>query len=73
MVTTKTDFKKLLRVKMIESDIDDFKELAKITGIDYQRLRVRIKDPGSLRVFELRALKKVLNLEDSDILTVVGE
>lgn len=73
MVKTSFSFKKLLRAKMVECDIDNFKELAKQTGIDYQRLRVRIEDPGSLRVFELRALKKVLDLEDSDILTVVGD
>lgn len=73
MVSTKTNFKKLLRGKMVECDIDNFKELAKQTGIDYQRLRVRLEDPGSLRVFELRALKKTLNLGEDDILTVIGE
>lgn len=73
MVSTKCNFKKLLRVKMVECDINTFKDLAKMTGIDYQRLRARLDDPGSLRIFELRALKKVLDLEDSDILTVIGD
>lgn len=71
MVSTKLNIKKLLRRYMIEADIDNFTQLAKETGIDYQRLNRRMADPHSFTVFELIALNDVLHFEDEDLLKIV--
>ena len=71
MVSTKLNIKKLLRRYMIEADIDSFAQLAKETGIDYQRLNRRIADPHSFTVFELIALDDVLHFSDEDLLILI--
>ena len=71
MIETKIPIKKLLRRYMIEADIDSFTQLAKETGIDYQRLNRRIADPHSFTVFELIALDDVLHFSDEDLLLLV--
>lgn len=71
MIATKTPTKKLLRRYMVEADIDSFLELARITGIDYQRLNRRIADPHSFTVFELLALEETLHLTDEDLLKLI--
>ena len=71
MVATKPNIKKLLRRYMIEADIDSFTQLAKETGIDYQRLNRRLVDPHSFTVFELLALEKTLHLTDEDLLKLI--
>ena len=71
MVATKPNIKKLLRRYMIEADIDNFTQLAKETGIDYQRLNKRIADPHSFTVFELLALEETLKLTDEDLLKLI--
>lgn len=71
MVATKPNIKKLLRRYMIEADIDNFTQLAKETGIDYQRLNKRIADPHSFTVFELLALEETLHLTDEDLLKLI--
>lgn len=71
MVATKPNIKKLLRRYMIEADIDSFTQLAKETGIDYQRLNKRMADPHSFTVFELLALEETLNLTDEDLLKLI--
>lgn len=71
MTATKVPIKKLLRRYMIEADIDSFTQLAKETGIDYQRLNRRIADPHSFTVFELIALDDVLHFSDEDLLILI--
>jgi hypothetical protein len=71
MVVTKPNIKKLLRRYMIEADIDNFTQLAKETGIDYQRLNRRMADPHSFTVFELLALEETLHLTDEDLLKLI--
>jgi hypothetical protein len=71
MVATKPNIKKLLRRYMIEADIDNFTQLAKETGIDYQRLNRRMADPHSFTVFELLALEETLHLTDEDLLKLI--
>ena len=71
MVATKPNIKKLLRRYMIEADINSFTQLAKETGIDYQRLNKRIADPHSFTVFELLALEETLHLTDEDLLKLI--
>lgn len=71
MVSTKLNIKKLLRRYMIEVDLDSFTQLAKETGIDYQRLNRRIADPHSFTVFELIALNDVLHFSDEDLLILI--
>ena len=71
MVSTKPNIKKILKLYMIEAEIDNFTQLAKETGIDYQRLNRRIADPHSFTVFELIALNDVLHFEDEDLLKII--
>ena len=71
MIATKVPIKKLLRRYMIEADIDSFTQLAKETGIDYQRLNRRIADPHSFTVLEIISLDDVLHFSDEDLLLLV--
>lgn len=71
MIATKVPIKKLLRRYMIEADIDSFTQLAKETGIDYQRLNRRMADPHSFTVFEIISLDDVLHFSDEDLLLLV--
>ena len=71
MIATKMPIKKLLRRYMIEADIDNFTQLAKETGIDYQRLNRRIADPHSFTVFELISLDEVLHFENDDLILLI--
>lgn len=71
MIKTKQNIKKTLRLYMIEADIDNFTQLAKETGIDYQRLNRRIADPHSLTVFEILALDNTLHFTDEDLLKLI--
>lgn len=71
MAKIKNPIKKLLRLYMIKYDIDSFRELAKETGINYQRLRRRLEDPQSLTVYELLAINDALQLTDEDFLKLI--
>ena len=71
MKTTTKGIKKLVRSKMVENDIYTVQELSRRSSIDYQRLNVRILHPETFRVSELRALQKVLDLSDQDILELM--
>lgn len=46
-------------------------ELAKLLGWNLPNLDNKIKNPGSLRLYELEALDKVLHFDDEDILKLV--
>ena len=71
MAVTKPSIKKMLRLYMIEADINNFSELSRETGIDYQRLNRRIADPHSFTVFELISLDDVLHFDDEDLLKLI--
>lgn len=71
MAKVKSPIKKMLRLYMIEADINSFVELSKQTGIDYQRLNKRMTDPHSFTVFELLALEETLHLTDEDLLKLI--
>lgn len=71
MTVTKPNIKKMLRLYMIEADINNFSELSRETGIDYQRLNKRIADPHSFTVFELISLDDVLHFDDEDLLRLI--
>ena len=71
MAVTKPNIKKMLRLYMIEADINNFSELSRETGIDYQRLNKRIADPHSFTVFELISLNDVLHFDDEDLLKLI--
>ena len=62
---------KLIKKKMIDAGIDNFKELAKAIGMKYDTFLVRMKDPTSFRLFEINALTEILNLSNEDILLIV--
>ena len=67
----KTNVKKILKLYMIEGDIDNFTQLSKETGIDYQRLNRRIADPHSLTIAEILALDDTLHFSDEDLLKLI--
>jgi hypothetical protein len=72
MKAAKSDIKKMLLLYMIQADIGtSFLELARQTGIDYQRLNKRLADPHSFTVFELISLNDVLHLNDEDLLKII--
>jgi hypothetical protein len=71
MAKNKSPIKKMFVRYMIEADIDNFTQLAKETGIDYQRLNRRIADPHSFTVFELLALNDALHFTDEDLLKLI--
>ena len=71
MTVTKPSTKKLFRRYMNEVDIESFLELSRQSGIDYQTLNSRIKDPGMFRVCELRRLDDILHFSDDDLLILI--
>jgi len=62
---------KLFKRKLIDRDIEDFKDLAKMTGIKYDTLLDHLKRPEMFRTFELKALNEVLEFEDSELLLLI--
>ena len=71
MAKNKSPIKKMFEHYMIDADLDNFTELAKETGIDYQRLNRRLADPHSFTVFELVSLDDVLHFSDEDLLILL--
>ena len=69
-MSTSPSTKKLFKRYMNEADIDNFSELSRQSGIDYQTLNVRIKNPGTFRVFEIRQLDELLHFADEDLLLI---
>ena len=70
-MVTKTNIKKLFHLYMIEADINNFSELSRQSGIEYQTLNVRIKNPGTFRAYEIRQLDELLHFSDEDLLQIV--
>lgn len=71
MVSTKSNIKKLFLRYMIDADINNFSELSRQSGIDYQTLNVRIKNPGTFRVYEIRQLDELLQFSEEDLLLLM--
>lgn len=71
MVSTKSNTKKLFKRYMNEADIDNFSELSRQSGIDYQTLNVRIKNPGTFRIYEIRQLDELLQFSEEDLLLLM--
>ena len=64
-------FRDLVRLKMVVNHIEGFKELSRLTGIAYQTLRLKIRKPEQLRVYEIVALDDVLHFGDGELLTIL--
>lgn len=62
----------LLREYMATNHIDNFKELAKLTGIKLRTLTRRINNPETLLLYEIQALTDVLHFSDADMLKIVN-
>ena len=71
MVATKTNIKKLLRLYMIAADINNFSELSRQSGIEYQTLNNRLKNPGGFRAYEIRRIDELLHFTDEDLITLI--
>ena len=64
-------FKWIVKSYMCVSRIKSVKELAKMTGINYQTLKDRLNNPQNLRLFELQALDEILKFTDGDLTALV--
>ena len=62
----------LLKEYMAANHIDNFKELARQTGIKLRTLRRRIDDPSTLLLYEIRALDETLHFKDEDKLKLIS-
>lgn len=67
------DFIKMIKKKMIDADLYNYKDLAWAIGMKYDTFLVRLKDPGSFRVYEIKSLEEVLDLSDEDVLKLLRE
>lgn len=61
----------LIEEYRVRAHIDSIEELAGRTGIDVQRLRKRIKEPQTIKLFELKALDKILHFRDEDLIKIL--
>lgn len=57
----------LLKRYMVEQHIDSLAALSRMTGIAKRTLYDRIKDPSTLKMFELIALDEALHFSDEDM------
>ena len=67
----KEDFEGRCRAQMALMGIAD-RELAEIVGMSHTTLWRRIKAPGDLKVDELAKIAKALQLQQEDVLGLVG-
>ena len=65
------EFIKVIKKKMIDAGIDNFKELAKEIGMKYDTFLVRVKDPSSFRIYEIKALAENLSLTNEELLQLL--
>lgn len=65
------DMRFLLKKYMADQHIDDFKQLAKLTGIKYQTLLDHLDRPDLFRRFELRTIIEVLQISSEDQLKLI--
>lgn len=64
---------KFIKIQMANNDIPDKMELSRMTGIDYQRLNRRIKQPSTITLSELSALAFALNFDREDLFRFLKE
>lgn len=60
----------MIKEYMTAAHIISLKDLADDTGIEYRTLMNHINDPGKFRIFELRALDKVLKFRPEDLISL---
>ncbi len=61
----------IIKINMAKSMIDTQAELANRTGMDYQLIRKRLKNPATMKLSEFRAIVSETRMQDEDILKVV--
>ena len=66
-----TEFNKTIKKKMIDAGLESSKTLAKETGMKYDTFLVRMKDPATFRVYEIRMLAEVLNLSNEELIDLI--
>ena len=64
---TKT-VRNFLKQHMAANCVDDFGELAKLTGIKYQTLLDHVAQPGLFRKYEFNSICEALSLTSDDVL-----
>lgn len=62
---------KLFKQKLLDKDIENFKDLCKMTGIKYDTMLDHLKRPGMFRAFEIQALNEVLEFKDEELLLLI--
>lgn len=63
----------LLKEYMTRKHIASFRELAKLTGIEYRTLMNHIADTSLFRISELKEIANVLGLKDEDVIKIFWE
>jgi len=71
MAKTKNPIKLLFKQYMLPIGLENFTELAKETGIDYQTLLDHIARPELFRQWEIRTLDELLHFSDEDLLKLI--
>ena len=66
------DIRFLLKKYMACRQIQDFKELAKLTGIKYQTLLDHLDNPGLFRKYELSEIFNVLQVSSEDQILILS-
>lgn len=61
----------MLSSYLVQNRIESFRDLAKMTGIKYKTLLEHIASPENFRMYEVKALDKILNFRDEDLLILV--
>ena len=67
-----SDVKWIFKKYMDAKHIEDFRALAKLTGIKYQTLLDHINDPGLFRGFEIKELNNVLQFSSEDLVKIIS-
>ena len=65
------EFKNVVKIKMLEKEIDNLGELSRLTGMGYQTMRMKLKHPEQLRVYEIQALDEVLSFDDAELIRAI--
>lgn len=67
------DFRWLIKRQMAECHISSCPDLCSKVGINYRTLRERFNNSGSVRLYELRELDKILNFTDEQLLQLIRD
>lgn len=64
--------RKIVDKYIVENDFErGLKELSERTGIKYLRLQEHLKNPGSLRLFEIKSIDDELHFSDEDLVKFI--